>query len=597
MEPIGRLLSAGRLLPAVLLPALLLEGAAGAQVRPQSEIRSGSQSGTQTPAVGTPRYDILIRHGHIVDGTGSPWYSGDLAVRDGRIAGIAPAGTLRSADARQTIDAHGLIVAPGFIDMLGQSERTILTQPHVSSKLFQGITTEVTGEGSSIAPRSEAMLAANDPAANQPAVTPPSGVAAATPEFRTLADYFRRLEAQGIAINLATYVGAATVRRIVLGDEDRAPTPAELAQMQTLVRDAMHDGAMGVSTSLMYAPGVYARTPELIALASTAAESGGIYATHLRSEADGLLPAIDEAVTIGREAHIAVEIFHLKVAGPSNWGRMPEVIRRIEAARVEGVDIAADTYAYLVSGNPGSALLPPWVHDGGTAAMVGRLNDPATRLKIRDSILHDHTWDNEWFMVQSPAGITLAGTSQPALKPYTGQSFAAIALARHTDAIDTALDLLAADPRLSVLLATMSERDVTLALEQPWVSIGLDGWGTSPEASVGRHPRAFGTFPHVVRKYVREDRVLTLPDAIRKFSALPAARLHLGDRGVLKAGMWADVVVFDPATFADTATFPQPNQLAKGMQWVLVNGVPVIANGVLTDALPGRPLRGAGFQP
>ena len=568
----------------------------------------------QPPAATAQPYDILILHGHIVDGTGSPWYSGDIAIRDGRIAAIAPADTLPPASAKQTIDATGLTVTPGFIDMLGQSERSILTEPHVPSKLFQGITTEITGEGNSIAPRSDAMISASQLAARQSADRSPP-----TPEFRTLADYFRRLEAQGIAINLATYVGATTVRRNVLGDDDRAPTPAELARMQQLVRDAMHDGAMGLSTSLLYAPGLYAKTPELIALAQTAAAEGGIYATHLRSEADGLFPAngtpgaLDEALTIAREAHIPVEIFHLKAAGPPNWGRMPELIRRIEAARAAGLDVTADTYAYTVSGNPGSALLPPWAHAGGTDAMVARLRDPATRRKIRDAILHDRAWDNdawdnEWFMVASPSGITLSSTTDPTLQPYTGQTFADIARARHTDAIDTAMDLLALDPRLSVLLATMSEPDVVLALQQPWVSIGLDASGAaapapsagaaaSPAASTGHHPRAFATFPRILRKYVREDHLLTLPEAIRKFSALPAARLHLADRGVLKAGLWADIAIFDPATLHDTATFAQPAQLAEGMQYVLVNGVPVIAHGQLTPALPGKVLRGPAYHP
>ena len=537
-------------------------------------------------------YDLIVRNGRIVDGTGSPWYAGDIAVRDGRIVAIAPPKGLGGATAKVTIDAKGMVVAPGFIDMLGQSERNILAEPHVPSKLFQGITTEITGEGASIAPRNEAMM--TEDRAGVPADVP-------YPEFATLGEYFRRLEAQGIGINLASYVGAATVRRMVLGHEDRAPTAAELAQMQELVRQAMRDGAMGLSSSLMYAPGVYAKTPELVALAKAAGESGGMYATHLRSEADGLFPALDEAFTIGREAGIPVEIFHLKVAGPKNWGEMAEVVRRIDAAREQGLDVGADTYAYPVSGNPGSAMVPPWAHVGGDAAMVTRLRDPSTRAKIRESMARDRAkdndWDNEWFMVKGPEGVWISGTTSPVLKPLIGETLAEVAAARGVDAMECMMDLLAEDPRMSVLLATMSEGDVVEALKQPWVSVGLDAGGTTPtDSAAGRHPRTFGTFPHILRKYVREDRLLTLPEAIRKFTALPAARMHLADRGVLKAGMWADIVIFNPAKVRDNATFERPNQLAEGMAWVLVNGVPVIAEGKATGALPGRVLKGPGSR-
>jgi dihydroorotase/N-acyl-D-amino-acid deacylase len=416
-------------------------------------------------------------------------------------------------------------------------------------------------------------------------------------EFRSFTDYFRRLEAQGTAINFASYVGATTVRRMVLGDADRAPTGTELASMQELVREAMRQGAMGLSTSLMYAPAPYAKTEELVALSSAAAESGGIYATHMRSEADGIFAALDETFRIAREAHIPVEIFHLKVAGPPNWGKMPEVVKRIDGARAEGLDIAADTYAYTTSGNSFSAFLPPWAHDGGDAAMVGRLKDPAQRERIRDSIEHDRTWDNEWYMIAGPEGISISSTSSPALKSLEGKNLKEVAAARHTDAIDCLMDMLAEDPKLTVLLATMSEAEVEYALKQPWVSIGLDAGGAAPTGAAGGHPRAYGTFPRILRKYVREDGLLTLPDAIRKFSALPAQRMRFADRGVLKAGMWADVVIFDPAKVRDLASFEKPDQLAVGMEYVLVNGVPVISEGKMTAALPGKVLRGPGYVP
>lgn len=541
------------------------------------------------PGQATQHYDLLIRNGHIVDGTGSPWYAGDIAILGGRIARIEAPGTIPAAAAAGTIDAQGLTVTPGFIDMLGQSERTILRDPHVPSKIFQGVTTEITGEGNSIAPASAAMLAAN------PALTAQGQPPVAFPSF---AVYFTQLERQGIALNFASYVGATTVRRIVLGEEDRAPTPVELAAMQQLVADAMHQGAVGLSTSLMYAPAPYAHTEELIALARTAAANGGIYATHMRSEADGIFPALDETFRIAREAHIPVEIFHLKLAGQPNWGQMAEVVRRIDAARAAGLDIAADTYAYTVSGNPFSAFVPPWTHGGGDVAMVARLRDPVQRLRIRDSILHDRTWDNEWFMIQGPQDIRLSSTDVPSLQTLRGQTLTQIAAARGTDPIDTLMDLLAEDPKLGVLLATMSEADVELALKQPWVSVGMDAPGTSPLVGhLGGHPRAYATFPHILRRYVREDGLLTLPEAIRKFTALPAARLHLADRGVLKVGLWADIAIFDPAKFKDVATFEDPSQLAVGMEYVLVNGVPVLAAGQATPALPGKVLRGPGYTP
>jgi N-acyl-D-amino-acid deacylase len=545
---------------------------------------SAAGSFAQVPS---PSYDLIIRNGRILDGTGSPWFSGELAIRNGHIAAITAPNGLKDAAATTVIDAAGKIVAPGFIDMLGQSERSVLNDPYVPSKLFQGITSEVTGEGQSIAPRNDAMIAAE--LAGLPAET-------AAPEFHTLAEYFQRLESQGSAINLGTYVGAATVRRMVLGDEDRAPTPDELTRMEQLVHQAMREGAIGLSTSLMYAPGVYAKTDELIALAQAAHEDGGIYATHLRSEADAVLPALDESFRIGREAHIPVNIWHLKVAGPNNWGKMPEVIRRIEQARADGLDVAANTYAYTYSGNPASALLPPRAHAGGEAAMVARLHDPATRARIRDAMEHDRTWDNEWFMFKGPEDVVLSSTYAPALKPLIGKTLAEIATTQGKDPQDCVMDLLAEDPRIGVLLGTMSEAEVALALKQPWVAVGLDASGTSAsDPAAGRHPRAFGTFPHILRKYVREEGLLTLPDAIRKFTSLPAGRLHLADRGVLKAGMWADVVIFDPAKVRDLATFERPNQLSEGMEWVLVNGVPVIAEGKLTEKLPGKVIRGPGY--
>jgi dihydroorotase/N-acyl-D-amino-acid deacylase len=539
-------------------------------------------------AQAAPPFEVVIVHGHIIDGTGSPWYSGDVGIRNGRIAAI---GNLESAARKQTIDAHGDVVAPGFIDMLGQSEMTMLVDPRLPSKIYQGITTEITGEGNSAAPINAATIAADRASYEHLKITP---------DWTDLRGYFARLERQGMGINLASYVGATSVRRIVLGDGDVQPTAAQLGQMQDLVRQAMRDGAVGVSTALQYAPAPYAKTDELIALASVAAQYGGIYATHMRSEGDAEPAAIDEAIRIGREAHIPVEIWHLKAAGKANWGKMPQIVAQIDAARASGVDISANTYAYTAWFNTFSAFIPPWAHDGGDAALIQRLKDPATRARIRKEMLDPHgDWDNEWQEIPGPEAIQIAVVQNPELVPLQGKRLSEVAALWHEDAIDALCDLLIKDKAFTdVAVFGMSEPDVVLALQQPWVSIDNDSQGTSPEGLLGQehpHPRAYGTFPRILRKYVREEHALSLPDAIRKFSALPAQRMRLTDRGVLKQGMGADVVVFDPATIRDLATFEQPNQLSQGMEFVLVNGVPVIAEGKMTGALPGKVLRGPGY--
>jgi len=534
-------------------------------------------------------YDVIIRNGRIIDGTGSPWYGGDVGIRNGRIVAI---GRLDAA-ARQTVDAAGMVVAPGFIDMLGQSELSILVNPSVPSKIFQGITTEITGEGGSAGPLNDSIIAADSATYNHYRITP---------DWRTLGGFFARLERQGIGINLASYVGATQVRRMVLGDADRQPTPAELERMKALVRDAMHEGALGVSTALQYPPAPFAHTEELVALAVEAGALGGGYATHLRSEGDQIDAALNEAIRIGREARVPVEIWHLKVAGKRNWGRMARVVAKIDSARKAGVDLAADTYAYTAWFNSMSAFIPPWVHDGGDARLVERLKDPDTRTRVRREMLDpgQETWNNEWQEIAGPSSVLIGAVHNPALEPYLGKTLAQVAAERRTDPIDALFDILVEDQALTdVAVFGMSEPDVTLALRQPWVSINNDSKGTSPDGLLGRehpHPRAYGTFPRILRKYVREDRVLTLEDAIRKFTSLPAQRMRLGDRGVLKVGMWADVVVFDPDSIRDLATFANPNQLSEGMRWVLVNGIPVIAGGKATGALPGRVLRGPGTE-
>jgi dihydroorotase/N-acyl-D-amino-acid deacylase len=548
------------------------------------------------PATATPapdpgeRFDLVIVHGRIIDGTGSPWYSGDVGIRNARVAAI---GNLEKAARARTIDVHGEVVAPGFIDMLGQSELSILVDPRLPSKIFQGITTEITGEGNSVAPLNDFIIRSDRK------VYAHYGV---TPDWRTLRQYFARLERQGIGINFATYVGATSVRRMVLGDDDRQPSPEQLDEMRKLVSESMLAGAVGLSTALEYQPAPYAKTQELIALAREAAQLGGIYATHMRSEGDGIMAALDETLRIGREAAIPVEIWHLKVAGRSNWGKMPAVIAKINAARAAGTDVSANTYAYTAWANSLSAFIPPWAHAGGNAKLLARLRDAALRSRIRKEMLTpSNEWDNEWDEIPGPEAVIVSVVHKADLMPLQGKTLAEVAKIWKKDPMDALFDLLIADDALTeVAVFGMSEADVVLALEQPWVSVDNDSSGTSPEGILGQehpHPRAYATFPRILRKYVRAEGKLTLQDAIRKFTALPAQRMRFTDRGVLKQGIWADIVIFDPATVRDLATFEAPNQLSQGMEYVLVNGVPVIDHGKMTGALPGRVLRGPGYQP
>ena len=536
-----------------------------------------------------PTYDLIIEHGRVVDGTGAPWFAADIGIRAGRIAAI---GQLDKATANRRINAAGRVVAPGFIDMLGQSELTLLVNPHVPSKIFQGITTEITGEGESVAPVNAVIAREAAPKFRHYGITQ---------DWSEFTGYFARLEKQGIGINLGTYVGATTVRELIVGYADRAASPEELTRMQAVVATAMRQGALGVSSALEYAPAPYASTEELIALAGTAAQFGGIYATHMRSEQAAILASIDETIRIGREAHVPVEIWHLKAGGVGNFGLMPEIVARIDRARAAGVDIAADTYAYPAWYNDMSAFIPPWAHDGGDAKLIERLQDPAVRARLKRELASPETdWDNEWQSVPGPEAILIATVLNPKLIDLQGHSLAEIAKARGTDPMDTLFDILVEDgARTTVAVFAMSEPDIALAAVQPWVSFCNDSEGTSPDGLLGKefpHPRAYGTFPRVLRKYVREERRMRLEEAIRKFTSLPASRLRLNDRGVLKVDLWADIVVFDPEQITDKATFSAPKQLSVGMQWVLVNGVPVIADGVSTNALPGRVLRGQGYQ-
>ena len=535
------------------------------------------------------QYDTLIRHGKVVDGSGNPWFYADVGIIGDRIAFIGHAAD--DVKAKQTIDATGLIVAPGFIDMLGQSETNLLIDKRGVSKLTQGITTEITGEGESVAP-----LAASDLTEQKDFLEHFH----LTLDWENLSQYFNRLIKETPAINLGTYVGAGQVRKKVIGLTDRAPTADELRDMEEYVGDAMLDGAMGISTALIYAPSNYAKTDELIDLAKIASKYNGIYATHMRNEGDKEPDALDEAFQIGREAHIPVEIFHLKVSGKQNWGKMPQVIAKIEDARSGGLDITADQYPYIASATSLGALIPPKYHEGGSEALVARLKDPATRQQIREALENGSGYENMWRGVGGPEGVLIVSTIVPELKQYEGKTVAAVAQLQHQDPFDTVCGLLIqSKDGIGAAYFSMSEDDVRLAMKQPWVSVGTDYGEVAPDGPLSEsksHPRAYGSFARILGKYVREEHVLRLEDAIRKFTSLPAQRERLDHRGLLREDYFADITIFDPKTVIDKATFADPNQPSLGIEYVFVNGVLALEHEKTTGQFGGRPLRGPAYQ-
>jgi len=536
------------------------------------------------------QYDVLIRNGRVVDGSGNPWVYADVGIVGDRIAFVGRAG--ESVTAKRTLDAKGLIVAPGFIDMLGQSETTLLIDKQAVSKLTQGITTEITGEGESIAPQNDFTIAEAKDALEHYKLSV---------DWRTLDEYFQRLEKQGSGVNLATFVGATQVREVVLGKEDRAPTEHELAQMVEYVEDAMLDGALGVSTSLIYAPASYAKTDELIALAKTASKHGGIYATHIRNEGDTELQALDEAFRIGREASLPVQIWHLKVAGRENWGNMPKVLAAIEKARAEGLDVTADQYPYIASATSLGATIPPKYHEGGVDQFVARLRDPATRAAIRKELesAPSGSLENMWRGTGGPQGILVASVLSPALKKYEGKTIAQIAAMDRKDPLDALLDLVIADrDNVGAIYFEMNEDEVRLAMQQPWVSVDTDYGAvstTGPLSESKSHPRAWGSFPRILGKYVREEHVLRLEEAIRKMTSLAAQQVKLDHRGMVRPDYFADLTLFNPETVRDVATFDDPNRPSQGIEYVFVNGVLSLEHGQVTGQLGGRPLRGPGY--
>ena len=542
------------------------------------------------PQVPAGPYDVLIRNGRIIDGTGAPAYDADIAIQRDRIVAI---GKLSGEAAARAIDAAGLTVAPGFIDMLGQSEMSLLIDSRSLSKLSQGITTEITGEGGSIAPQNNRTLSP---------MKPFLGFYHLTVDWTTLDGYLRRLERQGSPINIGTYVGAAQVREAVLGDENRAPSEAELQQMKDLVDQAMRDGALGLSTALIYPPGHYAKTDELIELAKVASRYGGIYATHMRSEGRSEFPALDEAIRIGLEAHLPVEIFHLKVSGKSRWGSMRNVVSKIQAARDSGLDIAADLYPYVAGATALASSLPPWVADGGIEKLLARLRDPAMRARIRTEMAVEHAdWENLYLDCGGAAGVMISSVLNPKLRECTGKTVAQVAALEKKDALEALFDFVLEDGgQTGALYFMASEQDNQLAWRQPWTSVGLDANEMSLDGPLYEphcHPRTWGSMARVLGPFVREKHLTTLEEAVRKLTSLPAQRERLAGRGLLKPGFYADIAIFDAATVQDTATFSEPAQVSKGVEYVLVNGELAYEKGKLTGVKPGKVLRGTGWRP
>ncbi len=533
-------------------------------------------------------YDLIVRNGLIYDGSGAAPIKGDVAIKGDRIAAVGQVG---DGGARTIIDAGGMAVAPGFINMLGWATESLIEDGRSQSDIRQGVTLEVIGEGHSMGPLSDAMK--RDMLERQ-------GDIKFEIAWTTLGEYLEYLEQRGVSTNVASFIGATTPREYVIGSIDRAPRPAELEQMRGLVRQAMEEGALGVASSLIYTPAAFAKTDELVALAEVAAAHGGIYISHIRNEGDNLLEALEELISIARQANIPAEVYHLKASGKANWHKMDAVIARIEAARAEGLRITADMYTYPASYTGLDAIMPPWVQEGGHRAWVERLKDPAVRERVkREMNLPSTDWDNGYLTAGVPGNILLVGFRNEKLKPLTGKTLEEVAAMRGTSPEVTAMDLVIEDDsRISTGFFTMTEDNLRKQVRQPWVSFCSDAESLAPEGvflNSGCHPRAYGTFARLLAKYVRDEEIITLEEAVRRMTSLPAENLKLDGRGRLALGFFADVVVFDPATIQDHATFTNPHQYSAGVAHVLVNGVPVIRDGEHTGAKPGRVVRGPGW--
>jgi len=531
-------------------------------------------------------FDVIIKGGTVYDGSGRRPVKADVAIRGDRIAAV---GNLSRANAATIVDATGLAVAPGFINMLAHSESSLIVDPRSLSEIKQGVTTQIFGE-ISMGPLNDEM---------KRRLRDQQGDVKFDIEWTTLAEYLKYLEKRGIPQNVASFIGAATIREYVIGLEDKPPTAAQLDQMRELVRREMEAGALGITTALIYPPAFFAKTEELIELCKVAAKYKGKYTTHMRSEGNQLLEAVQETIRISREAGLPAEIYHLKASGQPNWSKMDQVISMIEKARRQGVQITADMYTYPAGGTGLDASMPPWVFDGGRDAAYKRLQDPATRKKIADAIrTPTDEWENLYLLAGSPDRILLAGFRTEKLKPLTGKTLAEVARLRGEDPVETIMNLVLEDrSRIGTIYFLMSEDNIKKQIRQPWVSFGSDAASIAPEGNFlksAAHPRAYGNFARLLGKYVREEKVISLAEAVRRLSGLPATNLGLDQRGFLKPGMFADVVVFDPQTIADRATFDNPHQLAVGVKDVFVNGVQVLKDGEHTGAKPGKALWGPG---
>jgi N-acyl-D-amino-acid deacylase len=531
----------------------------------------------------TPAFDVLIVNGTVYAGDGGAPFQADIGISGDRIAAI---GEL-TGTAAKTIDASGLAVAPGFINMLSWATESLIEDGRSQSDIRQGVTLEVMGEGQSMGPMNEAM--------KEEAFQLSSDIKFDI-EWTTLSEYLEYLEARGISTNVASFIGATTVRIHVLGYEDRPPTPEELVKMENLVDQAMRNGALGIGSSLIYAPAFYSTTEELIALNRVAARYDGRYISHIRSEGTQLLEAVEELITIAREAGIGAEIYHLKAGGKDNWDKMEDVFAMVEAARAEGLDITADMYTYTAGATGLDAAMPPWVQEGGHDAWVERLKDPEIRARVIAEMKQPgDDWENLYYAAGSPDKLILLGFKNQALKPLTGKTLAEVAAMRGTSPEDTIVDLVIEDDsRVGTAYFLMTEENIRKKIAQPWMAFGSDAGSLAPEGvflKSNPHPRAYGTFARLLGKYVREEGVISLSEAIRRLTSFPAENLGLEGRGLLQEGYFADIAIFDPATISDRATFADPHQYATGVQHVIVNGVPVLLDGEHTGATPGRFVR------
>jgi len=540
-----------------------------------------------SPSPSSDDFDVIVRGGTLYDGTGTKPLQADVAIRGDRIAGI---GDFKSAKAKTVIDAKGLAVAPGFVNMLSWSTESLIQDGRSQSEILQGVTTEIMGEGESMGPVNDRV--------REHQIREQTDIKYDI-TWNTLAEYLQYLETHGISCNVASFIGATTIREYVIGFEDKQPTPEQLDEMRELVRKEMEAGALGIGTSLIYPPAFYAKTEELIELCKVAAKYQGKYISHIRSEGNQLFEAVDELLRIAREANIPAELYHIKTAGKKNWSKEDQLLTRIERAQKKGLNVRANMYTYTAAGTGLDACLPPWTEDGGYPELFRRLRDPVMRAIIKaEAQVDSDEWENLYLAAGSPEKILLVGFKSEKLKPLTGKTLAEVAKMRGKDPIDTIMDLISEDEsRIGTVYYLMSEENVKKELRKPWISFGSDEASQAPEAPFTKsnpHPRAYGNFARVLGKYVRDEKVLSMSDAIHRLSGLPATNLGLDRRGFLKEGMFADVVVFDPATITDHATFEKPHQYATGVKHVLVNGVQVIKDGEHTGAKPGRALWGPG---